>query len=197
MPKIVNVEERRGELAAAVLALVSEKGVDGLTVRSVAERAGMSAGLVHHYFPAGKSALLHAAVSMAVARGVERMLGVMSDRRGIDAVNAAALELLPVTPQRRAEWMAWASLWSEILSVDDLLHEQRDRLVAWRAALEILLTQAVGDGELDADVETRVVALQLAAFLDGLGLHALVDPALLPPDVMEAQVATFVSTVTK
>ncbi|MGA8848046.1 MAG: TetR/AcrR family transcriptional regulator [Nocardioides sp.] len=197
MPKVVDVEERRASLAAAVLAVVGNSGVDGLTVRAVAAQAGMSPGLVHHYFPQGKAALLHAAVSLAVSRGVERMLSVLEDRRGLQAVRAAAFELLPVTEERQAEWTAWASLWREILTVPSLRLEQVERLASWRAVLETLLTQAAVDGELAAGSDSRLMALQLAAFLDGLGLHAVIDPQLLPPSSLMTHVESFLATVAR
>lgn len=197
MPKIIDVAERREMLAASVLRVVSEGGVEALTVRAVAAQAGISPGLVHHYYPAGKTALLHAAVSLAVTRGMERMIAALDGRRGVAAVRAAALELLPVTAERRSEWTAWAALWGAILTEPALRAEQVDRLVAWREVLDALLTQAVDDGELADDVDTELMAFQLAAFLDGLGMHALVDPQLLPGDALEARLESFLATVTR
>lgn len=197
MARAVNVAERQDALVSAVLSLVSEGGLDSLTMRAVAERAAVSPGLVHHYFPGGKSQLLHSAVTAAVERGVERMFAVVETRRGLTAVTAAATELLPVTPERRAEWTAWASLWTQILTVEDLRKEQRDRLDAWRSLLETLLDQADSDGELPPGIDIYEVALQLAAFIDGLGLHALIDPTLLPSDILTAQVESFLATVLK
>lgn len=184
MPKRVDTEERRAALVAAVLSEVEERGIDALTVRSVAARAGVTAGLVHHYFPGGKQELLHASVSSAVRRGEQRMLGVLDEQVGLAAVRAVAIELLPLTAQRRAEWAVWATMWSQLLVSPDLLAEQRDRLQAWRALLGTLLGQAVRHGELPPGLDPVRTALQLAAFLDGLGLHALADPDLLSPDVL-------------
>lgn len=42
--------ERKEEILRAALAVAMERGLDGLTVRAVAEKAGMSHGLVHFYF---------------------------------------------------------------------------------------------------------------------------------------------------
>lgn len=197
MPKIVDLAERRSTIVEAVLHVLGERGADGVTVRAVAQQAGLSAGLLHHYFPAGKAELLHAAVTAAVDRGTQRMLAVLDNRRGLDAVRAVAEELLPVVPQRRAEWSAWIALWGHVLTDPDLRREQAERLDAWRALLATLLDQAVEDGELPARVDTTASALRLAGALDGLGLHALVQPDLLTPDRLRAEVdALLTATVT-
>ena len=57
MPRQVDHDERRQELSTAVWRVVSERGLDGLTLRSVAAAAGCTTGLVAHYF-ADKNALL-------------------------------------------------------------------------------------------------------------------------------------------
>ena len=195
MPKIVDLAERRSTIIDAVLHVLGERGADGVTVRAVAQQAGLSAGLLHHYFPAGKAELLHAAVTAAVGRGTERMLAVLDDARGLAAVRAVAWELLPVVPQRRAEWSAWIALWGHLLTDADLRREQAERLDAWRALLASLLDQAVDDGELPPDLDTAAGALRLAAALDGLGLHALVQPDLLAPQRLQAEVDALLAAV--
>lgn len=193
MPKLVDVEERREALVAAVLAEVEERGVEGLTVRRIAARAGMGTGLVHHYFPGGKAELLHAAVAAAVERGVLRMLAVLDTLRGTNAVRAVAVELLPITDERRSQWKAWTALWSQVFTNEHLLQEQRERLRAWRLVLQSLLDQAVADGELSAGTDTTTLAARLAALLDGLGLHSLIEPGLLTPERMLAEVDAFLA----
>lgn len=195
MPKVVDVTERRAVLVDAVLRVVQERGVGAVTVRAIADAAGVSAGLLHHYFPGGKSELLHAAVSAAVDRGQHRMLRVLDERTGLAAVRAVAWELLPVVPERRAEWSAWVALWGQVLSDASLRQEQRERLDSWRALLATLLDQAVQAGELPTTVDTTGTAMRLAGMLDGLGLHALVQPDQLSPQELVAQVDAFIASV--
>lgn len=188
MPKIVDQAERRATIVAAVLRVLDTNGLEGVTVRAVAQEAGLSAGLLHHYFPAGKAELLHAAVAAAVDRGMQRMLAVLDERRGLAAVRAVAWELLPVTPERRLEWSAWVALWGHVLTDAELRREQAERLDSWRALLRSLLDQAVDDGELPNSTDTASAALRLAGVLDGLGLHALVQPNVLTPKCLGEQV---------
>ena len=57
MPKIVDHEARRAELAAAVWRLASREGLGAVTMRGVAAEAGWSTGALGHYF-ADKEELL-------------------------------------------------------------------------------------------------------------------------------------------
>ncbi len=195
MPKIVDAAERRTVLVDAVLRVLQERGVGGLTVRAVADAAGVSSGLSHHYFPGGKSELLHAAVTAAVDRGQHRMLRVLDDRTGLAAVRAVAWELLPVVPERRAEWSAWVALWGHVLTEPSLGQEQRERLDGWRALLATLLVQAVEAGELPATVDVASTATRLAGMIDGLGLHSLLQPDQLTAQQLVAHVDAFLASV--
>ncbi len=49
--------ERRTQILEVALKLFAEKGVEGTTIKQIAERADISAGLLYHYFK-GKSDLL-------------------------------------------------------------------------------------------------------------------------------------------
>ena len=50
MPKQVNREERRRDIAAAVLRIVTTRGVEAASLRAVAAEASVSMGAVQHYF---------------------------------------------------------------------------------------------------------------------------------------------------
>ena len=44
-------DERRGAILEAVFAIVDAEGTHQVSIRRVAERAGVSVGRVQHYFP--------------------------------------------------------------------------------------------------------------------------------------------------
>jgi TetR/AcrR family transcriptional regulator, transcriptional repressor of bet genes len=48
MPKQVDHEERRQEIAAAVVRLVTTRGIETASLRTVASEAGVSMGAVQH-----------------------------------------------------------------------------------------------------------------------------------------------------
>ena len=50
MPRVVDVEQRRTELAAAVARVIARSGIEGATMRQVAAEAGWTTGTLVHYF---------------------------------------------------------------------------------------------------------------------------------------------------
>jgi AcrR family transcriptional regulator len=54
-------ERTREELVDAVLALIGEHGIDGVTIDRVADEAGLSRGTIYAHYPGGREELLRAA----------------------------------------------------------------------------------------------------------------------------------------
>jgi AcrR family transcriptional regulator len=50
MPKKVDAEERRRLIADALMRVAAEQGLESVSLRHVAAQAGVSAGMVQHYF---------------------------------------------------------------------------------------------------------------------------------------------------
>ena len=67
MPKVVDHELRRRELARAALRVIGRDGLEAATTRAVADESGWSTGVLKHYFD-DKDHLLHEAL-----RELERM----------------------------------------------------------------------------------------------------------------------------
>ena len=59
-PAPVDHDERRARLTEVLLAVVSEVGLEGASIRAVAARAGVSIGTVQHYFATKDEMLLYA-----------------------------------------------------------------------------------------------------------------------------------------
>jgi AcrR family transcriptional regulator len=50
MPKIVDHDERRSDVVRAIIKVISENGISGATVRTIAREGGFSSGMITHYF---------------------------------------------------------------------------------------------------------------------------------------------------
>ena len=66
MPKVVDIAERRNELAAAAAQLIARSGVGAATLREVAAEAGWTTGALTHYF-ADKRELLRFTFASSLA----------------------------------------------------------------------------------------------------------------------------------
>jgi len=105
VPKQVDHEERRRRLAGAVFTVIGTRGLEAVSLRDVAEQAGVSMGAVQHYFPT-KQAMLLFALSHLRERVMARLESAVSaldrpTRR--DLVRTATAVMLPIDSPGREE----------------------------------------------------------------------------------------------
>jgi AcrR family transcriptional regulator len=176
MPKVVDHEERRAELCAAVWRLASREGLEAVTVRRVAEEAGWSTGGVVHYFSDKEDLLLSAFQTVAgrVARRLEQV--EEQTREPLALARAWLVEGLPLDSDRRAEVRVWFALLGLALTRPALARAQRLTYRAWRDRVGGLLREAQDAGELRADVDCAAAAAGLVAMVDGLAIQATFEP---------------------
>jgi AcrR family transcriptional regulator len=176
VPKLVDHEQRRRELAEAVWRVIRRHGVDGASVRTVAQEAGWSAGALRHYFRT-QSELLDFAILLAAERIRCRVdaLELADDPRR--AVEQLLSELLPLDDERQAENEVWLAFTARALIDPEL----RVRQVEIDDELRAACVRAVDMLGVPAGRERALEAERLHALLDGLALHAAMRPDRLPP----------------
>ena len=59
MPKIINHDKRREEIANVAMKLIAEEGIGKATVRGICRRGGFSTGVIAHYFSNQKELLTY------------------------------------------------------------------------------------------------------------------------------------------
>lgn len=72
MPKRVDPHERRERIAAALLRVAAREGLEAVSLRHVAAEAGVTTGMVQHYFPS-KEAMMDFALATVGERYGRRM----------------------------------------------------------------------------------------------------------------------------
>ena len=179
MPKVVDHEERREELAAAVWRLASRDGIEAVTVRKVAEEAGWSTGALVHYFSDKEELMLFAFRIAAdrVGRRVEK-----SDERTaapLERARAQLLEGLPLDRDRHDEMRVWFSFLGLALTRPALARAQRVAYRAWRDRIARRLREAQAAGEVRADADCGKEAAALVALVDGVAIQATFEPRTL------------------
>jgi AcrR family transcriptional regulator len=176
MPKLVDHEERRGELAAAVWSLASREGLGAVTVRRVAEQAGWSTGALAHYFHDKEELLLFA--FRTVSDRVGRRLAHAAERTSepLELARAQLVEGLPLDGERRAEVRVWLAFLGLALTRPALARAQRVTYRVWRDRVAERLRDAQERGEVRPDVDCAGEAAALVALVDGLAIQATFEP---------------------
>jgi TetR/AcrR family transcriptional repressor of bet genes len=189
VPKVVDHEQRREELAAAVWRLASRDGLDAVTIRSVSAEAGWSTGALHHYFSDKEELLLFAFKTVADRVG-RRVATARAESAGPLELARALLAIgLPLDEERRDETRVWFAFLGLALTRPPLARAQRLAYEAWRRIVADALRDAREQGDIDEDVDVEREAAALVALVDGLAVQASFDPECLDVDLVDERLA--------
>ncbi len=172
MPKVVDHEERRRELAEAVWRVILRDGLEGVSVRAVAVEAGWSTGALRHYLGT-KEELLASAARLLEERVVARMQRRTGGLAPREAVRAALCEVLPLDEERRVEGAIWFAFTDRSL-VEPRISEEYQVVFSGMRELCNLITRDMAEmGQLAPGLDPAVEAARLHAVVDGLAVHGL------------------------
>ena len=172
MPKIVNHEERRGEVVAAARRIILREGIEAATTRAIAREAGYSNGVLTHYF-ADKDEILLSALEASHRRIADRLREKLSGRTGLAALRELLLDNVPLDDERAGETGLEVGFWGRSLTSPALLEVQRREAAELRYLVTSLLRSAAEAGEIHTDEDLEDVAERLLALVDGLSVHRL------------------------
>lgn len=189
MPKIVDHDARREELARAVWAVVRREGIEHASIRAVAAQAGCSPGALRHYF-ATRSELLAFALRVVADRIGARLDALDRDAEPRRVARQILHELLPLDDERGAENEVWVAFTARAL-VDPSLRDLHARVDGALRGATVAIAHALrlDDPELEGD--------RLHAVVDGLCVHAALDGHRLAPDRIRAVIDHHLDSLTE
>lgn len=170
MARSIIKDHRRNALIDAAIGSIAEHGIENTTLATIAIRAGVSPGLVNHYFR-GKEELLEATLrrlTMDLATTIRRLTPPEpTPRQRINAIIDGCL-----TPEhlRPGAMLAWQSFWSRIPTHERFARFQRTINRRFRSNMMFALGQMLPR---DRATETY---LGLFAMIDGFWLRQVIDP---------------------
>lgn len=186
MPKLVDHDARRQEVADALFRVVRRAGIHAVSVRTVAAEAGTSPSALRHYFATQDELLAFAMVALlqrAAARvGLVRSLG------GVDGAIAVLEELLPLDDERRDEVQVWLAFLVRAQTEPALRVIADEAETAVRSAADLAIRLA-GGGADEVDPAYHLV--------DGLALHGTLWPQRYPPAHLRAVLAAHLARVAR
>ncbi len=179
MPRQVDHDARRLEVAEVAARLIAQVGVERVTVRELAKAAGYSTAIVSHYFADKRQLLLftYQAAAQAAQARVDAILGEAPDDL-LGSIEA----LLPLDEARHREWQVWLSFWGMAIGDPEFAAEQRSRVLQTRKRIEKVLRSMAANGKLAADADFDLLARELLTMVNGLAVQAGFDPADWPAE---------------
>lgn len=169
MPKVGMEPIRRKQLIEATQACIGEVGFSATTVQSIAKRAGVSAGIIAHYF-GNKMGLLEATMRELLQQLkvelIQRLDSTTTPRDRIEAVIDINFSKTQTNPLAAKTWLAF---WSG--AMHEPAFEQLQRINRMRLHSNLKYSfKALGLADPDQ------AAASLAALIDGLWLRGALSP---------------------
>ncbi|MBF6061462.1 TetR family transcriptional regulator C-terminal domain-containing protein [Nocardia terpenica] len=174
MPRQVDHDERRRQIAEAVWRLAVSGGLEQVTLRQVAAEAGVSARLLQYYFGT-RDELLLGALEILNADGERearrRLAGVASDLRAI--VRGVLLEMLPLDESRRRRQVVHAAYFVRFLTEPRLAAVAEAAPHAVADLVADLLVRGRESGQVPQHVDAAAEAAFLTAGAEGIQTRVL------------------------
>ncbi len=175
MPKLGMGPIRREQICRAAATVISREGFAGTTMRMVAEEAGVSTGMLNHYF-ANRQDLLEQALVFVSERAQARM------RESIEGIPAGRARLAALLDSALAEgqevdetWRVWINAYGEAVRLAGLRHTIDSRLSSWYELIDKAL-----EGLVPPEQNGAIPwSWRFDALLNGLALQALTSDAAL------------------
>ncbi|MGH8287409.1 MAG: TetR/AcrR family transcriptional regulator [Steroidobacteraceae bacterium] len=184
MPKIVDHDRRRDEIALVACRVVAGYGFDQATVVRIAREAGYTTGMVAHYFDT-KQEIIVAALRLMLRRVDERLLRNSEGER--PDLLALLAETLPVDEERYIECAFWTAFWGQVTAdkrlrrINAWVHREYQRLY------ERCLSHAWPQWP-QWPAEVRDVVLRsIMTFINGLTASTVASRADWPPEKQTEQ----------
>lgn len=178
MPKIVNRDKKRSEIAQKAIEVLAKRGFQATTIQEIADAAGLGKGTIYHYFKTKEEILL--AVSEELFHETERSFGaaLLHINEPMEKLSVLIEEALKVTEDLENLFVVYTELWlmnfrcdhyKDFMGVVNRLHNDMTNLVAR------MIDQGKKQGLWSKDTDTEALASYLVASFDGVIAHYMMD----------------------
>ncbi|MFK0244827.1 TetR/AcrR family transcriptional regulator [Amycolatopsis azurea] len=172
VPKQVDHAARRAEIAEALTRLTATRGLEGVSLRHVAAEAGMSMGLVQHYFKTKDEMLLFAIErrSQLYEESIKARLEsgeVPSTPKAI--LRAIVAEIMPLDERRRGDWLMGVAFFIRSISDPSFGAALTEGVPQLFELFAVLIRQGQEAGEVDKSADAMHESTVLWALADSQG----------------------------
>ncbi|OLT17584.1 hypothetical protein BJF80_16380 [Serinicoccus sp. CUA-874] len=188
MPKIVDHDTRRTNIARAVSRVIERDGIHAVSVRSVAAEAKVQPSTLRHYFPSSDE-MLAATIKMVRDDQAARLANLTPTGNDKDDIRQAWLQALPLDKARTTETHVWLAVTATARNpaLQEVLNNINDGL---RHLCEATIRAFAPDADIHDEAE------YLRAFTDGLAFNAISDPTSFTAERTTTALDTYLDRLT-
>lgn len=175
MPRVVDHDERRRQIAEALLAVAARDGHEAVSSRAVAKELGVATGSLWHYFD-GFDDVVRAAAVEITRRTDERIRSVTTGLRGLSRLDALMREVLPVDAETRTEAYVVVGFWGRLATLASDPEAGSPTRATWQNGISEAIDEAVADGELSPTTPKHAVMSLLRSITYGQQVLEVTEP---------------------
>jgi len=194
MPKIVDREEQRREIAAQAARWIARRGLETLSLRNIASAHGCSKGMVQHYF-SDKEELLFGALLHVTAEYESRALQATAAHGGLQRIERRFQVILPLNEEWRDEWVVRLAFYARAALVPQMqgyLHAHV--LNALRSGIQEM-RESRQAGEVREGVNLARAYRSIMATATGIAVSEVVSPGSVAPATQKRMLAEAVNAL--
>jgi AcrR family transcriptional regulator len=181
-------KDRHQEILEAAARVITDRGLAETRIQDIAERCGVSPGLILYYFESKDRLLVEALTFandkyyLAQARDLRRMDSAREQLERL--VDLSVPGLLPEY-ERLEEWALWIEIWVRALR-DPALAKEREVLDRrWRQSIADIIRHGRETGEFPDGEDAGELGMELGALIDGLAIQVLMNDTQVSPEHMK------------
>jgi AcrR family transcriptional regulator len=169
------VDERRAEILETTCTVVIERGFAATRIADVANKLGVSTGLIHYHFE-NKQQLLAEALKFAARNDMARMEAQIAGAPTALAKLDRVFKLYAPDEDDYA-WMLWIDSWGEALRNPSMEEISQELDIQSKDQIESIIEAGVAKGEFRCADPTGS-AWRLSALIDGLAVQVAAHDVL-------------------
>ncbi|MEK3887996.1 TetR/AcrR family transcriptional regulator [Bacillus sp. FSL K6-3431] len=192
MPKIIDHEKRKIQIAEATWRVILERGMEGATVRNIAKEASLSTGALRHYFSTQDDLLMFAMnlVKENAKARIEKM--AQQDLPAKELILNILLEMIPTNNETLAEMEVWFAFTAHFMHNKSLFDANHDGILEGMYKLINSLEHfQMLKNDIDIDIEVE----KLYALVDGLALHAMLEPKRIDKERIQRVLSSHIQSI--
>ncbi|WP_395105488.1 TetR/AcrR family transcriptional regulator [Actinomadura sp. SCN-SB] len=185
---------RRLQIMAATSEVICRQGVDGARLKDIADEAGVSLGMLQHYFRHREALIVETIKAL-----LELTLAtwrVVSSREPDPVRRLFALLRFQVAGWApfHKRWSFWVEFWSAAGRHEALRAQAQDVYREWTEPFRETIEQGVAAGAFRPDSSPDALIVRLMCVSDGAAIRVLYDPETLDAEGMFALLVDLAAT---
>ncbi len=182
-------KDRHQEILDAAAYVITDRGLADTRISDIADRCGVSPGLILYYFES-KDRLLVEALNYA---NDKYYLAQARELRRLDTAREQLSRLIDLSVpgllpdyERLEEWALWIEIWVRALR-DPAVAKEREVLDRrWRQSIADIVRAGRSAGEFPEGADADELGMQIGALIDGLAIQVLMNDTQVSPERMRS-----------